>query len=74
MADAKRLPALQQPAADVDHLTGWIADGCPGGPWKALEPLQRLAGFVAGLDALAVSDEALRVALERVANAIGSAS
>lgn len=38
--------AIQRAEAALDALDAWILAGCPGGPWKALEPLAVLRGYL----------------------------
>lgn len=39
--------AKQRAAAAVRTLDAWILAACPGGPWKALEPLEVLREYFA---------------------------
>ncbi len=74
MADAKTGTGLRESQAAVAFLSNWIADQCRGGPWKALEPLGTIAGFLAALEVVSENEPVVLRALERIAEITGRAS
>lgn len=67
MVDEKTPAGLRESRLALDFLSTWVGNACPGGPWKALEPLGTIGDFLSGADALALDHAAgLITAAERV--------
>lgn len=73
MADDQSPAGLRESRLALDFLSTWVGNACPGGPWKAPEPLGTIGDFLSGADALALDHAAGLITAAECVNAAARA-